>query len=570
VVKRLSPEKAAIALAELRAGDPVRQFLDNLATVTQREILACQDTYTLVTSANQGGKTTVAIVDCAATLRGIHPFQQWFGPVKVIVVVPSRAQAASIWGKRLLDGSEIRKTVKTPKGRTVDLATVPLIPASEVEKVDWAYSPQGKYPGKLRLRNGSEMIVILSGDANSWKRLQGIAADKVYRDEAVGNEDLGNELNPRLLVSQTMAQRGERPWGGRVLWVATATLINEEFEAYKRRCEENTAGHRLFWIDPQENPAVSMEVRASMRDTMSDEAAAIRMDGTASAVHDVLIFRNQWKRERHVLPEAYEPESMDNLWIGWDPGIRSAFGLVGCVQSPSNPLQIKVVMAWTEKRQTIDYQANIIRDWLDGRFLEGVVYDPAANKTEYNRGQSIYTLLEQLLAKMGVKIIRGFLAGRNRYEDTLPLMQRYLDPDPLNKTCSPLVVINPDSPEKPTGTGELINQLMRYRFKNAQIQNLKGAAIYRTDTDLVDPLRYIISRQPAWAKRDPNHSIHGNSFSASAYPLPEQQAVGPLDDDPTLDQSIRLHRQRLRESRDRFVAENYQAGTVMQQVVWDY
>ena len=566
--RKLKPEQAAAALAEMRAADPVRVFMDKLATVTQRGILSCPETYVLVTSANQGGKTTVAIVDCAATLRGIHPFQPWFGPVKVIVVVPSRAQAASIWGARLLTGSEIRKTITTPKGKVVDLGTRPLIPASEIDKVSWAYSPQGKYPGKLVLKNGSEMIVILSGDVNSWKRLQGVAADKVYRDEAVGNEDIGNELNPRLLVSQTSAQRGERPWGGRVLWVATNTLINEEFENYKRRCEDNIAGHRIFWIDPRENPAVSMEVRASMRDTMSDEAASIRMDGTGNAVNDVLIFRNQWKTDRHVLKEVYEPDHMDNLWIAWDPGIKSAFGLVGACQTPENPLQVRVCKCWTEKRQTIDYQANIIRDWLDGRVLEGIVYDPAANKSEYSHGQSIYCLLADLLAKMGIKIIRGFLPGRNRYEDTIPLMQRYFDPDPHNRTCPPLVTINPESPETPTGTGELINQLMRYRFKNAQTQSLKGASIFRTDTDLVDPLRYLISRQPCWAKRDPNHRIH-STFAASAMPLPENRETGPLDDDASLPPDIRIHRQRLRESRDRFVEENYGCVAVMPQVVWD-
>jgi hypothetical protein len=568
MVRKLSPEKAVEVLAERRASDPVRIFCDKFATKTQREILACPDIYTLVTSANQGGKTTVAIVDCAATLRGIHPFQQWFGPIRVIVVVPSRAQAASIWGKRLLEACEIQGIVTTPKGIQVDISRCPLIPPNEIEAISWAYSPQGKYPGKLKLKNGSELIVILSGDVNSWKRLQGVAADKVYRDEAVGNEDLGNELNPRLLVSQTNASRGTQPWGGRVLWVATATLINEEFENYKRRCEENIAGHRIFWIDPKENPAVSMEVRASMRSTMSDEAAAIRMDGTGSAVNDVLIFRNQFRKDRHVLPDVYEPGPMDNLWIAWDPGIRSAFGLIGACQSNENPMQIRVLRGWTEKRQTVDYQANIIRDWLDGRVLEGIVYDPAANETEYHRGRSIYTILEELLAKMGIKIIRGFLAGRNRYEDTLPLMQRYMDPDPLNRNSQPLLVINPDSPDLQTGTGELINQIMRYRFKNASVQNLKGASIYRTDTDLVDPVRYLISRQPAWAKRDPNHKIH-SSFAASAYPLPDNPASGPLDDDPSLSDDIRIHRKRLRESRDRFLDENYNAS-VMTSVVWEW
>lgn len=553
-MKQLSKKEAQDKLNLIRAKDPVRRFLDELASPTQREILSAQDDYVLVTSANQGGKTTVAIVDCAAVLRGIHPFQPWFGPVDVAVVVPSRAQAASIWGKRLLECSEIQKSVVLPNGEKFDLSQVPLIPKHEIAKIDWAYSPQGKYPGKLKLKNGSEMVVILSGDPNSWKRLQGVKKHKVYRDEAVGSEDLGNEINPRLLVAQTAARRGDIPWGGRVMWVATATLINDEFEKYKENCEKAVPGYKMFWINPNENPAVSMEVRERMRATMSDDAAAIRLDGSSGAIDSVLIFNHLFSKKRHVLPEVYEPKEEDNLWIAWDPGFKHPFGLVGACISPQNPLQIKVVKCWSEKRTTLDHQANIIAEWLDGRVLEGLVYDPAASKSDYQKGKSIFSQLLDLLNQMGVHITRGFLQGRNRYEDTIPLVQRYLSPDPTNYKVDPLIVINPDSPELQTGCGELVGQIMRYRFKEGQAGTLAGAAVHRIGDDLIDPMRYLISRMPAWAKREPNVRKY-QTFAASAYPLTPERIMGELDESADMDEERRMHIQRLKESRARMQVE---------------
>jgi hypothetical protein len=540
---RLSKADAAKKLQELRALDPCRRFIEELATTTQQEILKDSTLNRLVTTANQGGKTTTAVAECAAMLRGIHPHKPWFGPISVLVIVPSRTQAAGIWGKRLLKASDVQHKVGV-----VELSQRPFIPESEIAHISWNYSPQGKYPGKCTLKNGSEFIIMLSGDPHAWERIQGFPFDEVFQDEAIGNEDLGKEIMLRLSKARTTRIRESRSWGGGRTWVATATLVNDEFEEYKRRCEENASDHKLFWIHPSENPAVSMEVRNAMRGSMSAEDAAIRLDGTEGAIHDVLIFRQQWKKERHVVP-ASPVGPKDNIWCAWDPGWDHPYGLVFCAVNQFNPTQLRVVQCYRDRKKTLDHIANQIAMYLNGRWLEGLVFDPAALKTEHSRGESLSYQMETLLNQMGVKSMRGILMGRNRYEDTLPLMQRYLDPVPTDKEADPQLII--DSPTESNGTGMLVEQLSKYRRKLVQKgSSLRGHNIHRQDDDLVDPVRYLISRQPAWADRQPNlQSSAPVSSGVARARAPEKPDPFKITDDMDADQ--RLHVMRLRESASR-------------------
>jgi len=549
---KVAPEQARALLAELKAKDPARRFINEFATETQKGVLSCTATYTLVGAGNQSGKTTVAIVDCAAVLRGIHPHKPWFGPLSVLIIVPSRAQAAGIWGKRLLERSDIRQQVTLPSGKAFDLAQVPLIPDNEIDKIVWAYSPQGKYPGYCKLKNGAEFRIALSGDSGSWERVQGFTYDAVYRDEAVGNENLGDELLLRLSAAQTAVQNGTRPWGGSIMWVATATLVNDEFEAYMDRCQKGVPGHQMFWINPKENPAVSMEVRESMRASMSEHAASVRLDGTAGAIDDVVIFRHQLDRTRHVLTEPYVPSPQDNLWIGWDPGWDHPFGLLFCAISPGSPLQIKVWRAVNGRKVTLDQIANVIASTLDGRMAEAFVFDPASKKTEHSRGESVAYQMEKLLDQMGVRSYRGIIYGRNRYEDTLPHMQRYLDPDPGNKDATPLIVLNPDAPweDQPTnGCGQVYEQLSKYRRRPTTVGAAnRGHNIHKHDDEFVDLLRYIASRQPAWAQREPNVRKHAPFLRADGPKIRASIPADPLAITPGMSDDEKIHRQRLKES----------------------
>lgn len=544
---KLGVREAKLLLAKRQEIDPLRRFFADFCTPMQRTILQSTVLYALVTTANQGGKTTVAICECAGMLRGIHPYKPSFGPVSVLVMVPSRAQAAGIWGKRLLQASDIRQVVTTSDGKEVDLAKLPLIPASEIALdargkpvIIWAYSPQGKYPGYVKFKNGSELRIGLSGDPKSWQRVQGFPYDVIFRDEAVGNEDLHNELLPRLLAAQSAVEAGTRPWGGYIRWVATETLVSVEFNAYKKRCQDNEADHAIYWMDPNENPAVSAQTRNKMRTAMSSEQAAIRLDGFAGATDDILIYKAQWDTARIVLAEDYEPGPLDNLWISYDPGWDHPYGILCCAICPDSPMQIKVVRFFSDKHRTIDDAAMVMAGWLDGRALEGLICDPKADARDQNRGKSLAAQLEDLFEGMKLPIHRGIQFGRNRYEDTIPLVQRYLDPDPGNRSVQPLLVVNPTS----EGCGMFVDQMMSYRKKVGAMDAKHHYNVYAKYNEGPDTVRYLISRRPGWAERDPNPA-RTQILRPSAYPTIIPGKPDPYEILPSMSDDEKVHRLRL-------------------------
>ena len=542
----LTVEQAQELLDEIRSRCPVRAFFRS-ASETQKKVLARDSMYTVVKSANQGGKTTTAVVDCAAALRGIHPHKPWCGPIKVLIVVPSRTQASGIWGARLLERSDIRAKIQSKAGVTINLAEEPLIPASEIEHISMAHSPQGKYPGVLTLKNGCEARIALSGDLNSWKRFQGMQFDLIYRDEAVGNQNMSDELLPRLVSAQTSVQKGEKPWGGEILWVATSTLINDEFEEFDDRCEKGVPGHRAYWINPNENPAVSMEVRTAMLSSMSEDAGAVRLMGKADAIDEVLIFKHQLSDKRHRIHEPYEPSPSDNIWCVWDPGWDHPYGLVFAAIRENNPQQLIIWKTITERQRTLDHIANQIAITLDGRSVEAFIFDPASKKTEYSRGESVSYQMEKLLENMGVKSHRGILFGRNRYEDTLPTMKRYMDPDPENPTADPLLKIATDTEEINNGCDKAWSQLLKYRRK-PKMSETRGHNIHRKDDEIVDCIRYLISRKPYWCKRDANVARHAPIARASAIIAPSPLKPDRLSITPDMSDEQKIHVMRLRES----------------------
>lgn len=538
----MTPEQAREILAERQAADPIWQWFNGgLIKKTQLLFFKSQALYTLITSGNRTGKTTAAIIHCASTARGKNPYKKWYGPVRLMVIVPKRAQAAGIWGRRMLSGSNIRVTVTTPGGKHIDLSRQPLIPADEIDQLVWSYSPAGKFPGYLRLKNGSEIYTFLSDNPKAFEKVQGFDFDGVYRDEANGNDELGDEILGRISDAQSDPLR---PGAGYIVWTATATLENTEFYEYKKRCEEGAFQHELFCIPPDESPIVTKEVRENMRALMSPEAAAIRLDGTGTFRDTILVFREQWNTERHVLKEDYVPGPLDSLWIAWDPGWDHAFGLLCCAIRPELPYTINVVRYYGDRHKTLDYVANCMAEWLDGRFLEALVCDPNAKRTEHSRGKSMAFQMEQLLSQMHVNMKRGIIYGRNIYTDTIPMMQRWLDPDPGNRLAQPRFVVNPTSP----GCGMVIEQIMKYRLKKKATDARNHYNIHGKDTEAVDCARYLISREPVWTEREPNVARSIPFRLANATPQPPPRKTDPLADEPGLSDEMRVHRQRLRES----------------------
>jgi hypothetical protein len=480
---KLTAAQARAMLALMDRRDPVRQWAERLGPTTRR----CAESptlYRLVNGGNQVGKTTYAIWECAAILRGIHPWKPSFGPLKVLIVVPYRLTAVAVWGKRLLESSELPG----------DLGSLPFIPPDEVEKVYWNYSGSGKAPGRIVLKNGSEAYFAWSASESMWEGIQGIMFDYVFRDEAVGNQKLGPELYMRLIRAR---DNNAKPWAGGILWVGTPTLQNEEYEEFQRNCHAQKADYAEFFIAPEENTSISMATREDMRDTMSDEDAAVRLDGGASEADRRRIYRRQWSDDRHVAAEDYEPSPTDNLWIAFDPGIGHPAGILCAAIREDSPRTIRVVRFYCHKDQPLTYHVACMRDWLAGRDAEGLVVDPKAFTRE-STGKSIVTQITEAITdgSAGFRVRRGIIRGRNGHWEGINQVREYLDPRPGDPTAPPLVQINPLSP----GCGLLRYQLTSYRGREETKYTGPHGVVKKNDEG-PDCLRYLITVGPYYEPR---------------------------------------------------------------------
>ena len=536
---------------ELRL-DPVYRYFRDLAGSGHRRVFESRSKLQGVRAAQRAGKTTVLAMEAAAYFRGMHPFRPRTFPARILVIAPSRAQLATIYAQRLLTASQLRVPewlLKAEPDAGV-LATRPLIPVDELKKrangktpdITWANSPQGRSPGCIRHVDGTEMYFHISGDPRSWTRIEGMDFHAIFRDEAIGDDNIGNTLVTRLMDHWN---RPDEPDAGFYKWVATELTITQERIDFMKKCEAGEANHELIELETSDNPAITEETRREAAAMLGDDEAAKRVWGTEGAVGGSLIFKGKFDRKRHVLAEHYEPSSEANLWVSWDPGLRHPFGLLFAALEPERPFQIRAVRFHNEARKTLDYQANLIAEWLDGRFLEGFVYDSSgATKSDYSRNESLFVQMDTLLRQLGVKIKKGMIPSKNRYEDSLPNLWRYLDPDPNDRNAEPLVMINPaPSP----GCDTAVNQMYAYRFKNGVTPVLKGDAIHKVNDEFVDCLRYLASRQPRWVPREPNHARH-QPLARAKIPFARRLPDNPYATTPDMPADERILRERLAES----------------------
>jgi len=490
---KLSAAQKTQIIAKRLAQDPLASYQP---TVTQARCQACPALYRLIEGPNQSGKTNHAIVETAEYARGTHPTRPWHGPVKILVVAPSRNQLANIWAKRLFHASEMAGPNRVH----------PMIPKHMVAKLHKTPFNGGECVGRADLRNGSEIHFMISGDVNSWERIQGQQFDAIVRDEAVGNNNLGNELLPRLLVAQEAARRGERIGAGWILWAATPTLVNDEYFAFRDRCRAGADGHAAFLIDPSENPAVSMETRHSMAAAMSDDAAAIRMYGTGSAEDVLLIYGKQFRPKRHVLPVDYEPEPKDNLWLALDPGGAGSAshptGMLIMAIKPDAPTwgemtQSLAVDYIETDRLTPDGNAKLIADYLKGRLLEGIIVDPMVARSD-PYGRTLDDIWQTAFQNAGVRMHQGWYHGLNRHDKGIALVQSYMDPVPDHDDHPPMLLINPRCKR-------LISSITAYRGRPGSNYTGQGGVVKRFDEG-VDCIRYFCSKQRGYVQRSAQYA----------------------------------------------------------------
>lgn len=521
----LDPEEAAKKLAARQATDPLLHYVP---APTFKKVTEAKERFVAIRSGNQLGKTQYLISIIASLLRGKHKRLTWFGPTKGLLVVPSRAQAAEIYGLRMLEKSEL----------SGDMAKHPWIPKREIKHrgISWAYSPVGRYPGKITMKNGSTLMIVLSGDQNSWKRLEGMTFDWVVRDEVAGSENMGNEIVPRIVAAHSRALSGQQPWGGNMWWAATETKYNEEWSEYKKRCETLVEDHIAFHPQPEEAAAyVSMQAREAMQLSMSADAYAIRGRGDLDAGDLVQIFGKQWDDKRHLAKYDRQIQENDNIWIGWDPGVEHPTGIVITVMDALRPACLQVVKCFLHSRETVDYDVECIHSVLLGRKLAGFVYDYRANE-KHKHARSLFTEFVDKMEAKGYIPMTGYTKSDKRHAIGINAVREMLDPNPFDKSIEPNIILNP-SPE--SGCMMLRDQFISYRGREAT--NFTGAGgVVKKNDDLIDPTRYLTRARPYYSQ---SFRCGKPMFAATA---PLERPPHPVEEQR--ETSLEAHRRRLGEA----------------------
>jgi hypothetical protein len=482
MAKKLTPEQAKALLEKRQAEDPLVHYK---MTPTLERVAVAKERNICIMAKNQTGKSAFLCWTSACILRGKHPHLPYFGPTKGLLVVPSRQQASEIYSTRLLKKSEL----------VGEIGKYPFIPKREISRVDWAYSPVGKYPGKITMKNGSTMMVVLSGDPNSWKRLEGMTFDWAIRDEVAGSENMGSELVPRFVASHSRALSGAQPWGALLWWAATETKFNEEWNDFKTRCESHVEDHVSFVLKPEEaNAYVSMQAREAMKHSMSATAYAIRGVGDLDAGDLVQIYGKQWDDKRHLLTTDYQVKPSDNLWIGWDPGVEHPTGIVIGALSQDHPRQIKIVKCFLHSRESIDFDVECIHSFMLGRRIAGIVYDYKANE-RHKHAQSLLHVFQERMEAKGYLPMAGWLKADKRHSVGISQVREYLDPNPFDKTATPLLVLNSS---QESGCQMLRSELIGYRGKEASNFTGSGGVVKKND-DTADATRYLVRSTPYWS-----------------------------------------------------------------------
>lgn len=477
----LTPEEAARILEERRKLDPGHQYkpipaFQVVVDSTERnQCLECS---------NQMGKSALLQWTASALARGIHPTRPWYGPVRIVIIVPKRSHAVD-WTDRLTKRS-------TLGGSLSHLGDRPYLPEWEIAHITPAHgSNMGAYAAKILMKNGSEIFFALSGDERSWKTIEGWTFDHIIRDEFAGSENMGPTLGRSLLaVRSNAAKQG----GGLYLWATTSTDPNEEWEKFRDEAKAGKPGYRYFTAHFSEaNAYVSVEEREKWASGLTEEQKSVRAYGGASAATSLYIYRRHLDEHMaRLCPELhYEPDPTDNLVLCYDPGWRDPCGILCGYIRQKDPNRIIITAFQHQRHLTRGEHVEMIREWADGRTIAWFVCDPAIQKTESNGVSYLQNFVEDLQAAK-VTVHGGPMKGRNRNEDGIPLVEDYL----VEKTPGVSFVFDLAG----EGVPDLVQQLRQYRWRQDHAGNvMKVTYVSKGQRDeACDTLKYLASRRPYW------------------------------------------------------------------------
>lgn len=474
----LTPEEARAILAARAKADPLKTYEPG---PTQRACLECMRMVRILSGANRSGKTSHTAIEIALAAMRKHPTRSTTVNGIYMVFAPSREQLADPWGKKLLSESELMG----------DNFSSPMIPSYEIESVGYVHGAGPKVPKQINLKNGNRIILGVSGDKNVWKRIQGKGMVLgIAIDEAAGTNELLMEAMTRLLDANSNQQIQREAGGGWLIWGTTPTMINPALESLMQKAAAGSPDIAAFNITPAENPAISVAERERMRQFMDEDTYNIRMVGDTSAMGGARVYP-QWNDERHVAKADYILQDMDTIYLGYDPGVNFTGLCLGAFNAVS-PNVCHIIRVWEPRRTTLEHQAKIVADWLQGRKLEAIMYDQNGRKLDGSGSESIIFKFQRLLKEQGIVTWQGTKMGINAYPESVGIVRHALDTGGL--------ILNPSLA---SGCPILRSQFMAYRFRDKSVE-LKQDNILRGDDHVLDSCRYLLSRRPSWVNRGPN------------------------------------------------------------------
>lgn len=484
-------ERAKAELERRKRCDPLQW----VSPTPSQEAFLRRDTvsdapFSLISALNRAGKSFASCLDLAWTLRGVHPYKKNYSNLTIMQFTPTRGQAVDVIGKKLFDDSEI----KLPEGAPKEAYGKPMIPPWEISELNRPLIAGMRVPVSCTLKNGNRLLFSWSGAADQDKRIAGRRLDAVYIDEEAGTPELFAEVAARLLDARSDK---DRPGLGYFVWAYTNTRYNEAYENFMARSEQGAPGHKTFILLPGENPAVDTVQREMLAGLMTEDQANIRMRGGTDAGDLVSIYGKQWSDERHISSDPYHITPEDNLWVGYDPGVDHPTGMVVGAINKAEPLTVHIVKVWNYKGETIERDANNLRDWLSGRKIAGFVYDTNLKNRDRGGGPSVLTRFKELLATRGIIPMAGFYQSKKNHAPGIALVRHYLDPNPDDRTLPPLLMLDPPTPEN--GVGILRNQILKYRGKEATKFTGAGGVV-KKDDEAIDSLRYMLMVRPSYNK----------------------------------------------------------------------
>lgn len=525
--RKPSPEQQRQAFEALAALDPCWAFPKIIAKArhpqTQLRCFNSTRRFRVIEGGNATGKTTYNLGEASLLLRNLHPTKKRKRPGKFIFMAGSRLQASQVIGKRLFYDSEIPGF----EGK-------PLIPRGEIRKLR-EIEVGFRTPYHLEMVDGSEMTFAWAGTDATTDRVQGIhGVDGVFLDEDAGEEKLIDELVARMLKR---IGDPENPWAGFLSWSATPTTGGSGLEKMRDFCKDAEkkpddpflSNFGRFIIQQGENPAVREEATELFSQFLSEDNRAIRIHGVKSNL-DVLRVYPEWCEERHRRPAPFLLSPLDNLWLTLDPGWDHAFGMAIFAISAKNPEKYVCLRFWADRHTTTEQMIRQAAIWLDGRYLTGVICDPAAWRDQAGIGVLRIEQIQDAMDKFKIESLSGCMKGNNDRDVGIPLVEEMIDKDLVEVDAEPDATVN--------GCTLAFQQMLKYRKKVSQKGQVTGTAAI--PDEFPDMVRYLATRRVVFQQNPRPCLMTGKSAEWLA------QIDGEATPEPEISPQERLQREQLR------------------------